>query len=225
MTIPDSVHMIRFNPRAEGAWTQMDKLRFPTSGTPEMKVEPPVVRYSMQFPGLVSADSWAVFPDGRIAIVHGSNYTVEMIQPDGRRTTSRPIPYERIPVTPADQTAEMDFARKGLADQMQAAKRNMPPNMTLDFQLLPPETWPSVYPPISPMQVYAAPDGRLWVLRATPARLDRQQWDVIDASGNLVQRWRLPVRARLVGVGAGVAYVVQLDEDDLQTLQRHDVGR
>jgi hypothetical protein len=226
MRFPDSVDVIRFDPRATAVQrTSLGKVRFPTSGTPSMRVEGQVIHYSMAFPGLVTADSWAVFPDGRVAIVHGATYTVEMIQPDGRRTTSRPIAYERIPVTAADQTAEMDVARKVAADQIQAAKRSMPANMTLNFEMTPPESWPSAYPAISPMQIFAAPDGRLWVMRATPARLDRQQWDVIDANGTVVARWRLPVRTRMVGVGAGVAYVVQLDEDDLQSLRRVDIGR
>jgi hypothetical protein len=226
MRFPDSVDVVRLDPRATPApRTPLSKVRFPMSGSPSMRVEGQVIHYSMEFPGLVTADSWAVFPDGRVAIVHGATYTVEMIQPDGRRTTSRPIPYERIPVTTADQTTEMDIARKAAADQLQAARRSMPANMTLDFQMTPPASWPSAYPAISPMQIFAAPDGRLWVMRATPAKLDRQHWDVIDASGSLVAKWRLPVRTRLVGVGTGAAYVVKLDEDDLQQLLRVDLPR
>jgi hypothetical protein len=225
MQIPDSVEVHRFDPRTNSPRVPLAKVRFPTSGSPSMRMEGQVLHYSMAFPGLVTADSWAVFPDGRVAIVHGSNYTVEMVHADGRRTTSRAISYDRIPVTNADQTAEMDVARKAAADQIQAAKRSMPANMTLNFQMTPPASWPAEYPAISPMQIFAAPDGRLWVMRATPARLDRQHWDVIDANGNLVARWRLPVRSRLIGVGTGSAYDVTLDADDLQYLRRVDVGR
>ncbi len=226
MSIPDSVNIVRFDPRTTGARTVLSKVRFPTSGTPQMRVDGQVIRYTMAFPGLVTADSWAVFPDGRVAIVHGGSYTVEFIAADGRRTTSRPIAYERVNVTAADRDAEMNEAKRVLAEQMKAAQRSMPAGMSLDINMTPPETWPTTYPAIAPMMIFAAPDGRLWVRRNMPARLDREHWDVIDAAGNLVARWRLPVRTRLVGVGAaGVVYTVRMDEDDLQYLQRVEVGR
>lgn len=223
--IPDSVEVVRFDPRGTGARTKLSKVRFPTSGTPEMKVEGQSIKYTMAFPGLVTADSWAVFPDGRVAIVHGASYTVEFIAADGKRTTSRPIVYDRTPVTRADQEAEMAEAKKQLAEQMKAVRRTMPPGFTLDINMTAPESWPSSYPAITPMAIHAAPDGMLWVRRSTPAKLDREQWDVIDPSGAVVARWRLAQRTRLAGVGAGVAYVVRLDEDDLQYLGRVDVRR
>ncbi len=225
MLIPDSVDVVRFDPRSAGTRNTLAKVRFPTSGTPEMRVEGTVIRYTMAFPGLVTADSWAVFPDGRVAIVHGATYTVEFIAPDGQRTTARPIAYDRIPVTRADQEEEMAEARRQLAEQLKAVQRNMPPNMTLDLNMTAPESWPEMYPAISPLAVFAAPDGLLWVRRATPARLNREHWDVISPAGALVARWRLPARTRLIGVGAGAAYTVRLDEDDLQYLQRIEVGR
>ncbi len=219
--IPDSVAIVRFDPRAPTApRTTLGKVRFPTSGKPEMKIEGQVVHYKMAFPGLVTADSWATFPDGRVAIVHGATYTVEFIAPNGTRTTSRPIAYDRIPVTRADQEAEMTEAKRVLAEQMKAVRRQMPAGVTLDINMTPPESWPSTYPAIAPMSIHAAPDGMLWVRRSTPAKLDREQWDVISPEGVVVARWRAPVRTKVVGVGAGVVYTVRLDEDDLQYLGR-----
>jgi hypothetical protein len=225
MQIPDSVEVIRFDPRAAGARAALTKVRFPTSGTPEMRVEGTVIKYTMAFPGLVTADSWAVFPDGRVAIVHGATYTVEFIGADGRRTTARPIPYDRIPVTRADHEAEMAEARRQLAEQLKAAQRSMPAGMTLDLNMTAPESWPETYPAISPLAIFAASDGMLWVRRATPSRQDREQWDVINPAGALVARWRLPTRTRLVGVGTGAAYTIRMDEDDLQYLQRIELPR
>lgn len=222
--IPDSVEIGRFDPRAATiARTSLGKLRFPTSGKPEMRFEGQTMHYKMAYPGLVTADSWAVFPDGRVAIVHGHNYTVEMIKPDGSRTTSRPIPYTPIPVTAADREAEMTEAKRQLAEQTKAAQRAMPAGFSLNIEMTPPASWPATYPAISPMQIFAAPDGNLWVRRATPAKLDREQWDVISPAGAVVARWQLPVKTRLIGVGTGVVYTVRLDEDDLQYLGRVSV--
>lgn len=219
--IPDSVAVVRFDPRTPAAArTTLGKVRFPTSGKPEMQIEGQVVKYKMAFPGLVTADSWAAFADGRVAIVHGFNYSVEFIAPNGTRTTSRPIAYDRIPVTRVDQDAEMAEAKRMLAEQMKAVRRQMPAGVTLEINMTPPESWPSSYPAIAPMAIHAAPDGMLWVKRSTPAKLDREQWDVISPAGVVVARWRLPARTRVVGVGAGVVYTVRLDEDDLQYLGR-----
>lgn len=219
--IPDSVEIARFDPRVTTSQrTVLAKLRFPTSGTPEMRFEGQTMHYKMAYPGLVTADSWAVFPDGRVAIVHGHNYSVEFIKPDGSRTTSRPIAFQPIPVTAADREAEMAEAKRQLAEQMKAARRAMPAGFNLNIEMSAPESWPANYPSISPMMIHAAPDGMLWVRRSTPARVDREQWDVIGPAGTVVARWQLPVRTRLIGVGAGVAYTVRLDEDDLQYLGR-----
>ena len=225
LQIPDSVDVIRFDPRNTSARSTMAKVRFPTSGKPEMAVEGQVIKYKMAFPGLVTADSWAVFPDGRMAVVHGASYTIEFIAADGKKTMSAPIAYEKIPVTKADQEAEMAEAKRQLAEQMKAVQRTMPPGFTLDINMTEPETWPPTYPAISPMQVFAAPDGMLWVRRATPTALGRERWDVVDGAGKVVARWQLPKRVRMVGVGTGVVYTVRLDEDDLQYLQRVEVSR
>ena len=62
-------------------------------------------------------------------------------------------------------------------------------------------------------------------LLPTPARVGREQWDVIDQAGKLVARWRLPARTTLVAVGQGVVYTTRTDEDDLRYLQRVELGK
>lgn len=218
MSIPDSVGLVRFDPRGKGARTEVTRLRFPTSGKPDMKVNGTAIKYTMAYPGLVAADAWAVFPDGRIAIVRGATYTVELIGTSGNKTSTT-IPYETIKVTDADKKAEMDEARRVMGEQGKAAQKMMPPGMSMDFELLPPAEWPANYPAVSPLGALAGPDGRLWVKRGIPFRAGREQWDVIDQAGKLVARWRLPVKTTIVAVGQGVVYTTRTDEDDLRYLQ------
>lgn len=224
MSIPDSAGIVRVDPRGKSARTEIARVRFPTSGKPEIKMNGTAVKYSMAYPGLVASDPWTVFRDGRVAIVRGATYTVEYITPDGRKSSTR-IAYEPIRVTAADQKAEMDSARRQMTEGVKAAQRMMPPNVTMDFELLAPADWPANYPPVAPLGALAAPDGRLWVRRSTPARVGREQWDVIDAAGRLVARWRLPARTTIVAIGQGVVYTVRTDEDDLRYIQRVEVGR
>lgn len=225
ISLPDSVGLVRVDPRGAAGRTELAKLRFPISGKPQISRSGNAMKYTMAYPGLVSADSWAVFPDGRIAIVRGIDYSVEFIGTDGKKTVPVKVSWEPIKVTAADQKAEMDEARRLMGEQGKAAQKMLPAGFTMDFELLPPATWPANYPPVSPLGAMASPDGRLWVKRAIPFRTGREQWDVLDASGKLVARWRLPAKTSIVGVGQGVVYTARTDEDDLRYLQRVEIPR
>ena len=223
MSLPDSVGVVRVDPRGKAGRTELARVRFPVSGKPDIKQSGTAIKFTMAFPGLIASDPWTVFPDGRIAIVRGATYTVEFIAADGKKTSAR-VAYVPIKVTAADQKAEMDEARRAMAEQGKMAQKMMPANITMDFELIPPAEWPANYPPVSALGALAAPDGRLWVKRGIPFRLGREQWDVIDQAGKLVASWRLPAKTTLVAVGQGVVYTVRTDEDDLRYLQRVVIG-
>lgn len=225
MQFPDSVGVVRFDARNASERTEVARVRFPMSGNPQMQQSGNSFKYSMAYPGLVAADAWAVFNDGRMAIVRGASYTVELVGADGRTTGSVRIPYDRIPVTDADRKAEMDEAKRQMEEQGKAAQKMMPAGISMEFELLPPASWPDAYPPISPLGALAAPNGDLWVRRAIPIRVGRDQWDVLDRSGKLVARWRLPAKTTIVAIGQGVVYTVRTDEDDLRYVQRVEVPR
>ena len=220
MTLPDSVGVVRLDPRNKESRTELTKARFPISGKPDIKVNGNAMKYTMAYPGLVAADSWAVFPDGRVAIVRGATYAIEFISADGKKSAPVRVAYEPIKVTTADQKAEMDEAQKQMKEQGKAAQKMLPANMTMEFELIPPASWPANYPAISPLGVLPAPDGRLWVKRAIPFRSGHEQWDVIDQAGKLVARWKLPAKTTIVAIGQGVVYTVRTDEDDLRYIQR-----
>jgi hypothetical protein len=226
MDIPDSVGIMRVDPRDPAGRTELARVKFPVSGKPEMKqINERSFKYTLAFPGLVFADAWAVFPDGRVAVVRGNVYSVEFISPDGKKSAPVRIAYAPIPVTDADKTAEMDLALKTMKDQSKAVQKMMPANISMDFEMTPPAAWPATYPPVSALGAMAAPDGRLWVKRATPAREGREQWDVIDQSGKLLARWRLPAKTTIIGVGAGVVYAARTDDDDFRYAQRIEIPR
>ena len=66
----------------------------------------------------------------------------------------------------------------------------------------------------------AAPNGELWV-RRTLIGADTQTYDVFDAKGARVAQVQLPKGTRLVGFGRGTAYLVRIDADDLQYVQKY----
>jgi hypothetical protein len=226
MGIPDSVGLMRVDPRKPEAREELARVKFPVSGKPEMKqVNERLLRYTLAFPGLVAADAWAVFADGRVAIVRNNPYSVEFIAADGKKSAPVRVAYTQIPVTEADKKAEMDEAQRLMKEQSKAVQKMMPNNITMEFEMLPPVAWPATYPAVSPLGAMAAPDGRLWVKRSVPAREGREMWDVLDQSGRLVGRWRLPAKTTIVGMGNGVVFAARTDEDDFRYAQRIEIPK
>lgn len=227
VAIPDSMDLVRFDARTglKGTRTLLGRVRTPSSGKQDIQNQGGHVKVTTPFAGLVAADAWAAFPDGRVAIVRGASYRVEFILPDGTKPPPATIDYERYKVTEADKQAELEAVRKRAAQQLAMMKKLMPANVTLDVTVTPPPSWPAEYPPLAILSVLPAPNGDLWVKRAVPAKLDRERWDVIDRSGKLVARWRLPGQTTIVAIGAGAIYTARTDEDDLRYVQRVELPR
>jgi hypothetical protein len=220
-TPADSMHIVGFDVGPTPEFKKLATIRTPQSG-PQERPPPEGNRIIVRVPfnGLALADAWTLLPDGTIAIIRGNGYTVEFLGRDGKTTAPVAIPYERIKVTEADRKAELDFQRDQLNSVMTVIKKSLPANFTIDLTIKPPPSWPEEYPPIAAIVAFTTPSGQVWVRRSVPARLDREQWDVIDRSGKLVQRWQLPPKTNLVGVGDGAVYATRRDEDDLRYLQR-----
>jgi hypothetical protein len=227
VSIPDSMDLVWFDPRAglHSTRTVLARVRTPSTGKQDIQNQGGHIKVSTPFPGLVPADAWAAFPDGRVAIVRGANYRVEFILPDGSKPAPTTIEYERYKVTDADKQAELAAIRKRVVQQMAIMKKLMPANVTLDVTVAPPPSWPAEYPPLALLSVLPAPNGDLWVKRSVPVKLDRERWDVIDRSGKLVARWRLASQTTIVAIGTGGIYTVRTDEDDLRYVQRVDLPR
>jgi hypothetical protein len=77
-----------------------------------------------------------------------------------------------------------------------------------------------VKPPFAYTGVLAGADGNVWIPRYAPAEDTRSHYDVVDRRGVIVARVDVPNRGKIVGFGAKSIYVVRLDDDDLQYLQR-----
>jgi hypothetical protein len=223
----DSLTLVKFDPKTlNAARTKIARLRFFSSSSGmKQQVVGTNVKLTMAHIGLSIADSWAMFSDGRIAIVRGSNYGIEFIKPDGTPGGKTTIAYEHFKLAESDKKLEMDAARELAKQRVPMIKKMLPPGWTIELELLSPPSWPAEYPPINPEGVRAAPDGRLWVQRAVPKRIDREQWDVIDASGKLVARWQLPPKVSVIAVGDGFVYTARTDEDDLKYVQRVTLPR
>ncbi len=218
--------LVWFDPRAASPHrTLIGRVRTPSTGKQDIQNQGGHIKVTTPFPGLVPADAWVAYPDGRVAIVRGATYQIEFILPNGAKSRPTTIPYEHYRVTDDDKKAELDAVRKQTAQQMAMVRKMMPANVTIDVEVSAPPSWPAEYPAAAPLGAQPAPNGDLWVKRSVPAKLGRERWDVIDRSGKLVARWRLAPKTVLVTIGTGAVYVARIDEDDLRYVQRVELPR
>jgi hypothetical protein len=90
---------------------------------------------------------------------------------------------------------------------------------TVAPQFREPSSWPEFLPPYNGSAMFA-PDGLLWIPRLTAAGRP-PLYDIIDGRGALRERVELPPRTKLVGFGVNSLFLVRMDADDLQYLQRY----
>lgn len=162
---------------------------------------------------------WEVAPDGRLVIVYPDPYRIDIVEPNGTSWKGSPLAHQPLRVSEAHKEAwraEAEAMRSrpvgtGNAAVVQAMANSMWKE---------PDSWPTTLPPFLSGALSMGLDGRLWVQRTTAAGAP-PIFDVFDATGRLVERVVFPTRSRLVGHGRGVVYLVRIDEDDLEYLERH----
>ncbi|MFN2317439.1 MAG: hypothetical protein ABR551_09480 [Gemmatimonadales bacterium] len=170
------------------------------------------------FPAFIQ---WVPSPDGRVAIVHPDPYRVDIVGLNGTVRQGTPIAFRPIRVGEAHRVwyrEQMGQLNPGIqVTRDGAVSRRLMPSRAQE-----PDTWPSTLPPFLRDAVSMGLDGRLWVQRTTED-LNRPEFDIFDVTGRLVERVVFPARTRLVGHGRDVVYLVRVDEDDLEYLERHRV--
>ena len=186
---------------------------------------------------LAAQRSWAVAPDGRIAVVHGDPYRVDWYSPTKTRNAGPVTPYPRRALGEADKialqspdcSATISFGGVGAGgggSARGAVQTRTVMTAAAGGRGGPPRTdWPEVMPPFAPNRfgpARVAPNGELWVPRSRGAN-DPPTYDVFDASGKLVSRVAMPKGTRLLGFGAGTVYAFRMDDDDLVYLQRYQL--
>ena len=168
------------------------------------------------FPAL---DQWTVAPDGRIAFVHPDPYRVDFVSPAGKSTLGADIPYERVAVDDAVKEQYREEQKKpAMAMALGGSGPRVVRQITPRFQE--PASWPDYLPPYAASTARFANDGTLWVQRNTKPGAP-PTFDLIDEGGHVERQVTLAQRAMLVGFGTGTVYVVRLDDNDLQYLQRY----
>jgi hypothetical protein len=217
---PDSSAIVRW---------ELESARFDTVG---MLPNPALSSISMGGRGGVKMTSlgggplspragWIATRDGRTALVWPEPYHAEWISDAGTRTAGAPVAYRPIRVTDADKNAWAEGMGGGAVTVVSSSSTS---GGNRSFTMPKPDPddmdWPEYKPPFQPRGLWAAPDGSLWVQRYVRVGAP-EEFDVFDGSGNLADRIVFPEGRRLIGFGAGVAYLIRTDADDLQWIERY----
>jgi len=211
MSQSDSVAIVRI------AGASIDTLAlYGASSSPSSRMVDGVV--TMRARGFPALDGWAVFPDGRVLLVHSERFVPELILPDGSRRMAAAVPFTPVSVTAADRAAHMDEAR----EQYRGLRMPAPPGGTSPrFEVAEPEKWQTHMPPLASTTILVDSRGRAWVHVRERSGSAGERHDLLDADGKLVDAVRMPKGVRLAGMGKGVLYGAREDEDGLIYLQRY----
>lgn len=227
----DSAAIVRFDPRTAAVDT-VAYVRVPKPDVQQNSGSGGQMRMTVSVAPnpFVPAESWAVTPDGRVAILKPEPYRVEWVGANGARSAGPAIPYQRLRVTGADRDGSgsggpqcnFSITRSSGGGGQTSFTRSMASG---PGEGAPParNDWPDFKPPFlanNATPPVASPSGDVWVQRTTAANDPVPSYDVFDAQGRLIARATLPNGSRLLGFGKGVVYLSRMDEDDLVYIQR-----
>ncbi len=187
---------------------------------------------------LEARNAWAVGGDGRIAIVHARDFSVEWRFPDGRVIHGPSHPFPTHGLGPAEKEAVLaGMGSSGISMTALAGRDGSVSRMTMSRGIPRDGAGPSVeefewaetLPPFHPDRARISSGGELWVERYLPVD-SLPQIVVFDERGRSSGSVTLPHRRQLIGFGRSrtgheVAYVVRTDEFDLRWLERYRVVR
>lgn len=177
---------------------------------------------SMQVRVFETEPLWDVWPDGSSASGVSTDYRIEIRGPDGRLERIVKRPFERQPVTQADQQTIRQALERLLEQQ------GAPP--VARQMLLQSLTFAEHYPAFA--NLMAGPAGTLWVQHvqtaadvAASGEIDLQDlgaanWDVFDAEGRYLGVVRFPDRFNPMRFVGNDVYGVWRDELDVQHVMR-----
>ncbi|HSM18486.1 MAG TPA: hypothetical protein VK845_15970 [Gemmatimonadales bacterium] len=163
-------------------------------------------------------DEWGVTPDGRIGIARVGGLRVEWLAPDGSRAAGAAFAYKPIKVSKADYRAWQKRMGSSMGREIENGRSRL---VRVPLPEIDEREWPDYKPPFLAGAVAVAPSGELWLLRTRPADDPTPVYEVFDASGKLVRRVQLPPKTEVAGFGKRSVYLVRIDEDDLQWLERY----
>lgn len=221
---PDSAPVIRVDLRSRAsdtlAWVRVPVTRLEVMETAKGN------RLKTRVNPLPTVDDWTLLPDGRLAVLRGRDYHLDWLELSGVWRSTPRIPYAWERLTDEDKARLIDSVEVGFREQRERMNRKTRDGVpeggaaarvaTPQFQA--PEPYPVEskelpdYRPAFRQGAMSADDqGRLWIRTTSPSD-SGPIYDVVDSSGRLLDRVKLPYGRVISGFGAGVVFMGVLDE-------------
>ena len=155
---------------------------------------------------LASEDQALLFLDGWIALAMSDPYRVDWRLPDGSWRRGRALPFVPVRVTQREKCfAVARLTQRSVCDELPG--------------------WPDVIPAFATSLLIpvlrATPEGHVVIARTPTADAPGHRYDVVNRTGQLIGVLALSPNETLIGFGARSAYVVETDDDGVQTVRRH----
>lgn len=161
-------------------------------------------------------DDWTMLPDGTIAIIRWRDYHVDWVTQDHRHESSPKTAWNWVRMSDDDKAKLVDSlkSRNGRADSLQnrfMAQINGPQfKFVGETMVVTPGEVPDYPPPFIQRATRVDPEGRIWVLErgkyAQPS--PGLVYDIIDRTGQIVDRVQAPPNAAVIGFGPrGAVYL------------------
>lgn len=254
--IPDSAAIVRI----DLATRKLDTVTY--IKTPKIKMDVSQdgdggVSMTSQINPLPVVDDWGVLPDGSVAIVRGRDYHVDVVTPEGAKSSFSKIPFDWQRLTDEDKVAFIDSVKAARA-RMGANAPNLAfgapggaqgsagggrggegggPQITImagpppgggdggaqrqgargrqaQMTFVPANELPDYKPAFFGGAVRTDTDGNIWIRTIpTSAIAGGPVYDVVNRTGELVERVQIPAGRTLIGFGRGTAYMSVREND------------
>lgn len=169
------------------------------------------MRFTSIVPPFELTDEWAAFSDGTVAIIRWRDYHVDWVKPDGTRESSPRTAWNWVRMTDEEKGRFVDTLRVVLQKNDSLSQGSMmmfgggPSSMPI-FETLTvaPSEVPDYPPPFVVRATRVDLEDRIWLLeRANIGSKAPLVYDVIDRSGQIVDRVQMPPNAAVIGFGPG----------------------
>ncbi len=168
-------------------------------------------------------DGFALMPDGRVAVVRGTDYHVDWLGPDGKWTSTARIPFNWERLDDAGRRQVADSAHAAYEKEQEQENRTATSSSNAQsssalrrrgefeptVRMVVPDSQ-DYRPAFRQNSIRSDTDGNLWVRTTMPSGAGAV-YNVINGNGRLVDRVKLPFGRVISGFGPGVVYMGVLD--------------
>lgn len=182
-----------------------------------------------RFHPFAERDGWVIDSKGRIGVVVARDYHLKWIENGKTVFEGPPIPFQPLGVGakerdgfraekeaqgPAGSGRATGAAPAGGSGTSPAQRRTM-------LEYYPDEMFPKAMPPFVENGARLSPRGDVWVERSRAPGDLAPRFDVLGADGKLRATVQFPASTQLISLDRSGIYLVRIDGDGLQTLERH----